>query len=158
MSDLYNIPVKTIQGESKTLADYKGKALLIVNTASQCGYTPQYAGLENIYKKYHEQGFYVLGFPANDFGAQEPGAESEIKQFCEMKFKTTFPMFSKVVVKGASAHPLYSFLQKASGAEVQWNFGKFLISRSGKLLKYYPSKVEPESKELTDAIESALKE
>ena len=151
----YSIAVKDVSGKETTMADYKGKVLLVVNTASECGFTPQYAGLEALYEKYKGKGFAVLGFPSNDFGGQEPGTEAEIKKFCELKYKTTFPLFSKVKVK-APSHPLYDFLQKHSGSEVGWNFGKFLISKEGKILGYYPSKVEPGSADLAKAIEAAL--
>lgn len=156
MESIYNISVKDIAGKEKTLSEYKGKTLLIVNTASECGFTPQYAGLESIYKKYAEKGFVVLGFPSNDFGGQEPGAEAEIKKFCELKYKVTFPMFSKLVVKG-NPHPLYAFLQKEGKSEVKWNFGKFLVGKDGKILHYYSSNTEPTSEKLTTAIEDALK-
>lgn len=156
MTKIYEIPVKTIQGKETNLSEFKGKVLLLVNTASECGYTPQYEGLENLYKKYREKGFYVLGFPSNDFGGQEPGTDAEIKKFCELKYKTTFPMFSKVAVKGDKAHPLYAFLQKEGAAEVKWNFGKFLVGKDGKIAKYFASGVTPDSKELAEAVEAAL--
>lgn len=153
---VFDISVKDISGKEKSLATYKGKVLLVVNTASACGFTPQYAGLESLYKKYHSQGFEVLGFPSNDFGGQEPGSENEIKNFCEAKFKVTFPMFSKVGVK-ENPHPLYAYLQKEGKAEVKWNFGKFLIGKDGKVLHYYSSNTEPSSETLVSAIEDALK-
>lgn len=152
---IYDIEVKDISGKTKKLSEYKDKTLLIVNTASACGYTPQYKGLETIYEKYKNKGLVVLGFPSNDFGAQEPGTEKEIKEFCELKFKVSFPMFSKVEVKGDGAHPLYKELQKQTGSQVAWNFGKFLVS--GDSISYFPSKVEPESPELISAIEKTLK-
>ncbi len=151
--NLYEISVKAIDGQSKTLAEYKGKVLLIVNTASECGFTPQYAGLEELHQKYREKGLVILGFPSNDFGGQEPGTEAEIKKFCELKYKTTFPMYSKVKITGSEPHPLYKELQKT--AEVKWNFNKFLVARDGKI-QYFPSKVEPNSSELKQAIEGAL--
>lgn len=157
MAQIYTTPVKTIDGKEGNLAGYKGKVLLIVNTASECGFTPQYKGLEALYQKYKDKGFVVLGFPSNDFGGQEPGSEAEIKKFCELKYKTSFPMFSKVGVK-TNPHPLYALLQKEAGAEVQWNFGKFLVGKNGKVEKYFPSKVTPESPELAQAVEGALKE
>jgi glutathione peroxidase len=156
MSKLYEIPVKSIEGKETKLSEYKGKVLLIVNTASECGFTSQYAGLESLYKKYKEKGLVVLGFPSNDFGGQEPGTEAEIKKFCELKYKTTFPMFSKLVVKGENAHPLYSHLQSQGKAEVKWNFGKFLIAKDGSILKYFSSNKTPEGKEIVEAVESAL--
>lgn len=139
---IYEIPVTKIEGASATLAEYKGKVLLLVNTASECGFTPQYKGLEELYQKYKAQGFVVLAFPSNDFGGQEPGTEKEIKKFCELKYKTTFPLYSKVGVK-EKPHPLYAFLQKETGEKVGWNFGKFLIGKKGEVVKYYPSKVTP---------------
>lgn len=155
MAQIYTTPVKTIDGKETNLAEHKGKVMLIVNTASQCGFTPQYKGLEALYEKYKGQGLVVLGFPSNDFGGQEPGTEAEIKKFCELKYKTTFPMYSKVSVK---SNLLYSLLQKEAGAEVAWNFGKFLVGKNGKVEKYFPSKVTPEAPELAQAIEAALKE
>ncbi len=128
--------MKDIDGKEVALKKYKGDVLLIVNTASKCGYTPQYEGLQAIYEKYKAQGFYVLGFPANNFGGQEPGKESEIKEFCESKYKVTFPMFAKISVKGEDQHPFYNFLTaketnpKFSG-DISWNFNKFLINRKG---------------------------
>ena len=152
-SGLFEIPVKKIEGESTTLAEYKGKVLLVVNTASQCGFTPQYKGLEELYQKYKDRGFVVLAFPSNDFGGQEPGTEKEIKKFCELKYKTTFPLFAKVGVK-EKPHPLYAFLQEKAGEKVQWNFGKFLIGKDGRLIHYFPSKVTP--MELGKDVEAAL--
>lgn len=157
MNAIYDFSVKEISGVEKNLSEFKGKVLLIVNTASECGFTPQYAGLEEIYKKYKEQGFSVLGFPSNDFGGQEPGSEAEIKKFCEMKYKVTFPLFAKVGVKEAT-HPLYAFLQESAKEKVKWNFGKFLIGKNGHVIRYFDSNVGPTAKELTAAIEGALKE
>jgi glutathione peroxidase len=155
MAQIYTTPVKTIDGKETNLSEHKGKVMLIVNTASECGFTPQYKGLEALYQKYKGQGLVVLGFPSNDFGGQEPGTEAEIKKFCELKYKTTFPMYSKVSVK---TNPLYALLQKEAGASVAWNFGKFLVGKNGKVENYFPSKVTPESAELSRAIEGALKE
>lgn len=154
--DLWSVTVKTIDGQATSLKAYQGKVLLIVNTASQCGFTPQYAGLEKIYQNYKSKNFLVLGFPSNDFGGQEPGTEAEIKKFCELKYKTTFPMFAKVGVR-ENPHPLYQYLQQKAQAEVGWNFGKFLVKKDGSL-QYFSSKVTPDSKELTAAIEAALRE
>ena len=151
---IFDIEVKDIKGRTKNLSEYKGQTLLIVNTASECGYTPQYKGLEAIYEKYKNRGFVVLGFPSNDFGGQEPGTEAKIEEFCELNFGVSFPLFSKVTVKGENAHPLYKELQKQTGQQVAWNFGKFLVS--GDSISYFSSKVEPESKELTSAIEKTL--
>ena len=156
---VHDFKVKTIDGKEASLADYKGKALLIVNTASQCGYTPQYAGLEALYEKYRDRGFTVLGFPSNDFGAQEPGSNSEIKKFCELRYKTTFPLFSKIPVKGPDADPLYKYLTGLPGKQggtITWNFNKFLISPDGKVVEHFDSRVEPMSPELTSKVEQIL--
>lgn len=155
-ADLTAIPLKDIDGKDTTLGAYKGKVLLVVNVASQCGYTPQYEGLEALYRKFKDRGLVVLGFPCNDFGAQEPGSEAEIKQFCSSRFSVTFPMFSKLHVKGAEQHPLYAALTEG-GAPVKWNFGKFLIGKDGKLLSRYDSGTEPDDAKLIAAIEEALK-
>jgi glutathione peroxidase len=151
---IYDIPVKAIDGKSTNLGEHKGKLMLIVNTASQCGFTPQYAGLEALYQKFRERGFVVLAFPSNDFGGQEPGSETEIKKFCELKYKTTFPLYAKVGVKD-SPHPLFAYLQGEAKAAVGWNFGKFLVSRRGEVLSYHPSKVKPA--DLEKAIEEELR-
>lgn len=153
---LYQIPVVSIEGKQQDLSAYQGKVILIVNTASECGFTPQYAGLEKIYQAYRGKGFTVLGFPSNDFGGQEPGKEQEIKKFCELKYKTTFPLFSKVTIK-QDPHPLYAYLQEAAKTKVGWNFGKFLVKKDGSI-EYFSSNVTPESTELTSKIEAALKE
>jgi glutathione peroxidase len=156
---LYDIALKDINGKDTTLAAYKGKALLIVNVASRCGYTPQYKGLEAIYKKYQDQGFIVLGFPCNQFGGQEPGTDAEIVQFCTSKYDVTFPLFDKIEVNGANRHPLYvalAGLDSPFPGDIKWNFNKFLIGKDGKILKRFDSKVTPESPELTQAIDSAL--
>lgn len=153
---IHEFSMKTIDGKDQALSTYKGKVTLVVNVASACGYTPQYAGLESLYKKYKDQGLVVLGFPANDFGAQEPGSDAEIKTFCERKYGVTFPMFSKISVKGAGKAPLYQFLSQSAG-DVSWNFGKYLVGKDGKVIKRFDSGVGPESPELTKAIEAALK-
>ena len=156
---VHDFKVKTIDGKEASLGDYKGKALLIVNTASECGYTPQYAGLEALYEKYKGRGFAVLGFPSNDFGAQEPGSNAEIKKFCELRYRTTFPLFSKIPVKGPDADPLYKYLTGLPGKQggpVTWNFNKFLVSPDGKVIEHFDSKVEPLSPELTTKLEQAL--
>lgn len=155
---LYDFTVQTIDGRDVSLSQYKGKALLIVNTASQCGYTPQYKGLEELYQAYKAKGFEVLAFPSNDFGGQEPGTNAEVKQFCELKYKTTFPLFAKVVVKGDGAHPLYKFLQglEKNGGEVNWNFNKFLVSADGAVVAHMPSKAEPMSDAVKKQVEAAL--
>ena len=155
---LYTVPVKTITGEQKTLAEYQGKALLIVNTASECGYTPQYKGLEALYQQYRARGFEVLAFPSNQFGGQEPGSDAQIKTFCETKYKTTFPLFSKVDVKGEGAHPLYRLLTTTKGLEgdIKWNFNKFLVAPDGTVAARFDSKVEPTAPELTQKLEAVL--
>ena len=156
---LASIPLKDINGKDTSLQDYKGKVLLVVNVASRCGYTPQYAGLEATYRKFKDKGLTVLGFPCNDFGAQEPGTNDEIKKFCSSKYDVTFPMFDKLHVKGPEQHPLYAALTGMDSpfpGTVKWNFGKFLISRDGTILKRWDSGTTPESKEITEAIEAAL--
>lgn len=155
--------MKDIDGKEVALKKYKGDVLLIVNTASKCGYTPQYEGLETIYEKYKSQGFEVLGFPANNFGSQEPGTEAEIKEFCESKYKVTFPMFAKISVKGDDRHPLYSFLTDKEtnpqfAGDISWNFNKFLVDRKGKVVARFSSKDTPESETVKTAIEKYLKE
>ena len=156
---LYTIPLKDIDGKDTTLKTYAGQPLLIVNVASQCGFTKQYTGLEAVWRKYKDQGLVVLGFPCNDFGAQEPGTTAEIKQFCSTKFDVTFPLFDKLHVKGDGQHPLYATLtgpESPAPGPVKWNFGKFLIGRDGKIIARFDSKVTPDSAELTKAIEDAL--
>lgn len=157
---LYDIPLKDIDGKEASLKAYSGKVLLIVNVASQCGYTRQYKGLEAVHRQYQQKGFTVLGFPSNDFGGQEPGSLAEIKEFCSSKFNVTFPMFDKVGVKpGAAQHPLYAALTGKDSpvpGEVKWNFGKFLIGRDGKILARFASADEPDGDKLTKAIEAAL--
>lgn len=157
---IHNIAVKDIDGKDTTLGAYKGKVLLIVNVASQCGYTPQYKGLESIYEKYKDKGFTVLGFPCNQFGQQEPGTNEEIKQFCSSKYNVKFPMFDKIEVNGPNRHPLYVALagdKSPYPGNIKWNFNKFLIGRDGKIIKRFDSKATPESPEVTAAIEEALK-
>jgi glutathione peroxidase len=158
MSDLYAIPVKTIDGKATTLASFKGKTLLIVNTASECGFTPQYDGLEKLYAEFKNKGFAVLGFPSNDFGAQEPGSDAEIKDFCQTRFHVDFPLFAKAGVKGSAKQPLYDHLTKEAkpAGEVQWNFEKFLIGPDGRIVGRFGSKVKPEDAELRSAIENNL--
>jgi len=152
MTTVYDFSAKTIDGKARKLADYKGKVLLVVNTASQCGFTPQYKGLEALYKKYKDEGFAVLGFPSNQFGQQEPGPESEIAEFCEMNYGVTFPMFSKVDVNGDAAHPLYKYLTSTKkgllGSEaIKWNFTKFLIDKHGSVVERYAPTTKPEELE-----------
>ncbi len=153
--NIHEFTMKSIDGKPAPLAAYKGKVVLAVNVASQCGYTPQYAGLESLYKKYKDKGLVVAGFPANNFGSQEPGTNDEIKTFCDRNYKVTFPMFSKISVKGADQAPLYQYLTQ-KGGEVKWNFAKFLIGKDGRVIKKFDSGVEPTSEELTKAIEAAL--
>jgi glutathione peroxidase len=156
---LYDIPLKSIDGKDVSLNDYKGKVMLIVNVASKCGKTPQYAQLEELNKEFKKEGLAVLGFPCNDFGGQEPGTLDEIKEFCSTKYKVTFPMFDKVVVKGADKHPLYQILSGPESpfpGDVKWNFGKFLVGRDGKILKRFEPGVKPDAPEVTDAIKAAL--
>jgi glutathione peroxidase len=141
---LLTIPCTTLSGEQKTLADYSGKAVLVVNTASKCGFTPQYKGLEALWQQYKDQGLVILGFPCNQFGQQEPGDEAEISEFCEVNFGVTFPLFKKVEVNGSNAHPLFVELKKRApgvlGSEaIKWNFTKFLIGPDGKVERYAPA-------------------
>ena len=155
---LYSFVMKDIDGKDKKLSDYKGKALLLVNVASLCGNTPQYKGLEALYQKYHKQGFEILGFPANDFGHQEPGTNSENKQFCDTNFHVTFPMFSKIDVKGDKIDPLYHYLttETAFKGDIEWNFGKFLVGRDGSILARFTPKTQPDDKALLAALEKDL--
>jgi glutathione peroxidase len=157
--NIYDISVMTMDGEEKKLSDYSGKVLMIVNVASKCGYTKQYAGLEEIYKKYSGEGFVVLGFPCNDFGGQEPGSNDEIRTFCETKFNVTFPLFDKIKVLGDDKSPLYARLtgNSETSGDIGWNFEKFIISKNGDIVARYKSKVEPTSDEITSVIESELK-
>lgn len=157
---ILDIPLKDIDGKDTTLAAYKGKVLLVVNVASQCGLTPQYEGLQALHEKFKNEGLVVLGFPCNDFGAQEPGTNAEIKIFCTENYKVTFPMFDKIHVKGPEQHPLYAALTGKDGAfpgDVEWNFVKFLIGRDGKPLKRIDPNTEPTDAEVVSAIEAALK-
>lgn len=160
----HDFKMSRITGESESLSKYKGKVLLVVNTASKCGYTSQYKGLQALQEKYGARGFQVLGFPSNDFGGQEPGTAKEIKNFCETQYKVTFPLFEKGVVSGSHKQPLYSWLvsnepgaKKDSVSEVSWNFEKFLISKDGKVLSRFRSSKSPESEDITQAVEAALK-
>jgi glutathione peroxidase len=152
---LHDISATTIDGETQSLSDYKGKVVLVVNTASECGSTPQYAGLEGLWRHYRDRGLVVLGFPSNDFGAQEPGSEAEIKTFCSTKFHVSFPMFAKVKVKGDGQSPVYRYLTADYG-EPKWNFHKYLVSREGKVIKAFPTSVPPEDPALRAAVEAAL--
>ncbi len=160
--ELYNFSLHSIDGEAIPLSIYKGKVILIVNVASRCGYTPQYSALESVYEKYKDQGFVILGFPANNFGAQEPGTNAEIKSFCSTKYNVTFPMFSKISVKGDDKAPLYQFLTEKTNpsltGDIKWNFTKFLADRKGHIVARFESAVTPNSPEVVAAIEKLLKE
>lgn len=179
MSNLQTIPVKTITGADSSLRQFEGKVLLVVNVASKCGLTPQYTGLEQVYEKYHDRGFEVLGFPANNFGAQEPGTNEEIAQFCSTNFSVKFPMFAKISVVGEDQHPLYAALTAAApraegdpdafrerlkgfgmtpnnDPDILWNFEKFLVDRSGNVVKRFAPTTAPDDPGLIAAIEAAL--
>lgn len=155
-STVHEFSLNTIDGQPAPLSRYKGKVMLLVNVASQCGYTPQYAGLQSLYEKYKGKGLVIVGVPANNFGGQEPGTNEEIKTFCTRKYNVTFPMMSKVSVKGSDMVPLYSYLTSETGGDVKWNFTKFLVDKEGKIVKRFESKVTPDSSEMTSAIEQAL--
>lgn len=156
----YDFKLKNIDGEEVSLDKYKGKVILIVNTASKCGFTPQYEGLEKIYDEYKDKDFVVLGFPANNFMGQEPGSNEEIKQFCTTKFDVSFPMFSKVSVRGKDQHPFFNYLTEIENEDfkgnIRWNFEKFLIDKEGKLVRRFRSQTSPDSKKMKEAIESLL--
>jgi glutathione peroxidase len=156
MPNAHEFSAKTITGQDKSLADYKGNVLLVVNVASECGLTPQYDGLEKLHEKYADKGLRVVGFPANEFGAQEPGSNEQIQEFCKTKYGVKFDMMGKVVVKGDGIHPLFAWLTNETGGEIKWNFGKFLIGRNGEILKRFEPKVDPLDPEVTSAIEKAL--
>lgn len=159
-SPIQEIPIKDIDGKDTSLKAFEGKVVLVVNVASKCGYTPQYKGLEATHRKYKDQGFSVVGFPCNDFGKQEPGTASEIKEFCSLTYNVTFPLMEKVHVKGSEQHPIYAALTGKDSpfpGDVKWNFGKFLLGKDGKILKRWDSGTEPTSEEVSKAIEAALK-
>lgn len=156
-SSIYDFTMNSIDGKSTPLKTFEGKVVLVVNVASKCGFTPQYAGLESLYKKYENKGFVIVGVPANNFGGQEPGSNEEIKTFCSRNYNVTFPMLAKVSVKGDDMTPLYHYLTSTGGGDVKWNFTKFLVGKDGKVIQRFESKVAPESPELTSAIEKALK-
>lgn len=156
---IHAVKVKDIDGKEQSLGAYKGKVLLVVNVASECGLTGQYAGLEDLHKKYKQKGFAVLGFPCNDFGGQEPGTEKEIKQFCQSRYQVTFPMFAKIKVAGPEKHALYEQLtgkDSPFSGEVGWNFAKFLVGKDGKVLKRFDPDMEPDGEEITKAVQAAL--
>lgn len=154
----YELSAKDIDGKNVSFEKYKGQVLLISNTASKCGYTPQYKSLEKVHGQFKDKGFSVLGFPSNDFGAQEPGSNAEIKKFCQLTFQVDFPLFSKAPVSGAEKQQVFKFLIENSptNGEVQWNFEKFLIGKDGKVKARFPSKVSPDSEEVVKLIESEL--
>ena len=161
---VYGFSAERLDGGAASLSSYRGKVLLIVNTASQCGFTPQYAGLEALFRTYNERGLEVLGFPCNQFGAQEPGSAAEIGAFCEQNYGVSFPMFAKIDVNGDQAHPLYRFLKKQKpgllgplgGGAIKWNFTKFLVDRSGNVVARFESKIKPDDAGLVQAVEKAL--
>jgi glutathione peroxidase len=161
-SNVYDFTLPSIDGKPMPLAEFKGKVILMVNVASKCGYTPQYSALEALYEKYKDQGFVIVGFPANNFGAQEPGTNAEIKTFCSRKYNVTFPMYSKISVKGDDQAPLYEYLTKDTPApisgEIKWNFTKFLVDRNGNVVQRFESAVTPDSPEVTSAVEKLLKQ
>ena len=158
MAGVHDFVARTIDGQDKPLSDYAGHVLLIVNVASACGYTPQYRGLEQMSREYGARGLRVIGFPCNDFGAQEPGTEEQIKNFCETNYGVTFDLFSKVRVKGDGTHPLFGWLQTESPfpGPIPWNFSKFLVAKDGRVVARFGHKVEPASKEMREAVELAL--
>lgn len=160
-SSVHDFTMETITGDSLSLSEFHGKVLLVVNVASKCGFTPQYEGLQEIYEKYSEQGFAVLGFPANNFANQEPGTDSDIQEFCSTNYGVTFPMFSKISVKGEDQHPLYTYLTSEEtnpefAGEITWNFNKFLIGKDGQILNRFKSKDKPQSDKVIKSIKNAL--
>jgi glutathione peroxidase len=158
---MLNYTMKRLDGQEQSLSDYQGKVLLLVNVASQCGLTPQYKGLQALYNNYKDRGFEILGFPANNFGAQEPGTDEQIGQFCEKNYGVTFPMFSKISVKGSDTHPLYQELTSKPapiGGEVQWNFQKYLVNKNGEVVQMFTPDVTPESQNLVSKVEELLAE
>ena len=159
---IYDFTMKSIDGQQVSLKDYSGKVVMLVNVASKCGFTPQYAGLEKLYEKYKDRGFVIVGVPANNFAQQEPGTNEEIKKFCSNKYNVTFPMMSKVSVKGDDKTPLYQYLTDSSqdpkfGGDIKWNFTKFLVDRQGNVLARFEPAVTPDSPEVASAIEKALR-
>lgn len=161
-ASIYDFTLNSIDGQPVPLASFKGKVVLLVNVASRCGYTPQYAGLESLYEKNKDKGFVIVGIPANNFGGQEPGSNSEIKAFCKRTYDVQFPMMSKVSVAGGDKAPLYQYLTSPSqdpkfGGEIQWNFTKFLIGRDGKILARFDSSVAPDDRAVVSAVDAALR-
>jgi glutathione peroxidase len=161
-SNIYGFTLPSLDGEPLPLANFKGKVVMVVNVASRCGYTPQYTGLEALYEKYKDQGFVILGFPANNFGGQEPGTNQEIKKFCSTKYSVTFPLYSKVSVKGDDETPLYQYLTKQADpthtGDIKWNFTKFLVDRNGNVVQRFEPAVTPDSAEVVSAVEKLLKQ
>ena len=161
MGSIYDFTLKDIDHKEVNLGQYRGKVVLVVNVASRCGFTPQYEGLQKVYLKYKDRGFVILGFPANNFMSQEPGTDEEIKTFCSTKYNVTFPIFSKISVKGDDIHPLYKFLTSKEtnpdfAGDIKWNFSKFLLDKNGKVIARFEPKVTPESDPMVQAIEKAL--
>jgi glutathione peroxidase-family protein len=161
VASIYDLTMKDIDGNDVSLATFRGKVVMSINVASQCGFTKQYAGLQRLYDRYSERGFIILGFPANNFLWQEPGSDSEIKQFCSIRYGVTFPMFSKISVKGSDQHALYRHLtdEKANpgfGGRITWNFNKFLVDRAGHIVARFGSRTDPEDASVIEAIEKAL--
>ncbi len=159
MTTIYDFSARTLQGKDVSLSDYRGQPMLIVNTASKCGFTPQYEGLETLYKAHRDQGLVVLGFPCNQFGAQEPGSEDEIGAFCQANYGVSFPMFAKIEVNGAGAHPLYDFLKREKAGvlgtrNIKWNFTKFLVDRGGRVVGRFAPATKP--KDIAQAIAKVL--
>jgi glutathione peroxidase len=161
-SSIYEFTLPSIDGKPLPVANFKGKVVLVVNVASRCGFTPQYSALQSTYEKYKDQGFVILGFPANNFGSQEPGTNQEIKTFCKTKYSVTFPMYAKVSVKGDDQTPLYAYLttkaNPAVAGDIKWNFTKFLVDRNGNVVKRFEPDVTPDSPQVIAAIENALKQ
>jgi glutathione peroxidase len=159
-ANIYDFTLPSIDGKPMPLVEFKGKVVLVVNVASRCGYTPQYSALESLYEKYKDQGFVIVGFPANNFGAQEPGTNEEIKTFCSRKYNVTFPMYGKVSVKGDDQTPLYQYLTKQTGpsiaGDIKWNFTKFLVDRNGNVVERFESAITPDAKEVVSAVEKQL--
>jgi len=155
-SSVYDFTVKNIAGKEVNLADYHGKTLILVNVASQCGLTPQYADLQAFYESYKDQGVEILCFPANNFGAQEPGTDAEIQTFCTTNYGVTFPMFSKISVKGEDQHPLYQYLTQQAQTDVTWNFQKFIVDKSGQVVRSVPPETSVDEPEFRQAIEAVL--
>lgn len=157
MNSLYDFKVSTIDGQLKSLGDFNGKVVLVVNVASQCGLTPQYAGLQKLQREFEARGFTVMGLPCNQFGQQEPGSEAQIKQFCSSNYAVSFPLTSKIEVNGSGRHPLYKWLiDSTGGGDIQWNFEKFLIGKDGRIIKRYSPKTTPEDPQLRADLQAAL--